>query len=162
MVCVQLRLIDWGLAEFYHPGQEYNVRVASRYFKGPELLVDYQVPAHQPANQLTSWVINHSRRTCKQPRSFANPASYATFWCCSDVRLQSGHVELGLHAGQHDLQEGALLSWSRQLWSGRLWVIIQWNLFIQFKIMRGARVWGGHFFFILIYCMHVISISWWE
>lgn len=38
----KLRLIDWGLAEFYHPGQEYNVRVASRYFKGPELLVDYQ------------------------------------------------------------------------------------------------------------------------
>ena len=35
-----LRLIDWGLAEFYHPGTEYNVRVASRYFKGPELLVD--------------------------------------------------------------------------------------------------------------------------
>lgn len=41
--CHQLRLIDWGLAEFYHPGQEYNVRVASRYFKGPELLVDHQV-----------------------------------------------------------------------------------------------------------------------
>lgn len=41
----KLRLIDWGLAEFYHPGQEYNVRVASRYFKGPELLVDYQVHA---------------------------------------------------------------------------------------------------------------------
>eukprot|EP01033_Poteriospumella_lacustris_P003476 gene3474-2567_t len=38
----QLRLIDWGLAEFYHRGQEYNVRVASRYFKGPELLVDFQ------------------------------------------------------------------------------------------------------------------------
>ncbi|KAK4873370.1 hypothetical protein RN001_015399 [Aquatica leii] len=37
----KLRLIDWGLAEFYHPGEEYNVRVASRYFKGPELLVDY-------------------------------------------------------------------------------------------------------------------------
>lgn len=36
----QLRLIDWGLAEFYHPGMEYNVRVASRYFKGPELLID--------------------------------------------------------------------------------------------------------------------------
>jgi casein kinase II subunit alpha len=32
-----LRLIDWGLAEFYHPGREYNVRVASRYFKGPEV-----------------------------------------------------------------------------------------------------------------------------
>ncbi|RKP13876.1 hypothetical protein BJ684DRAFT_9448 [Piptocephalis cylindrospora] len=38
----QLRLIDWGLAEFYHPGTEYNVRVASRYFKGPELLLDFQ------------------------------------------------------------------------------------------------------------------------
>jgi len=39
----QLRLIDWGLAEFYHPGKEYNVRVASRYYKGPELLVDLQL-----------------------------------------------------------------------------------------------------------------------
>eukprot|EP01038_Epipyxis_sp_PR26KG_P016727 gene16727-22882_t len=38
----ELRLIDWGLAEFYHPREEYNVRVASRYFKGPELLVDFQ------------------------------------------------------------------------------------------------------------------------
>lgn len=35
-------MIDWGLAEFYHPGMAYNVRVASRYFKGPELLVEYQ------------------------------------------------------------------------------------------------------------------------
>lgn len=26
----KLRLIDWGLAEFYHPCKEYNVRVASR------------------------------------------------------------------------------------------------------------------------------------
>ena len=26
----ELRLIDWGLAEFYFPGKEYNVRVASR------------------------------------------------------------------------------------------------------------------------------------
>lgn len=38
----QLRLIDWGLAEFYHPTVPYNVRVASRYYKGPELLVDFQ------------------------------------------------------------------------------------------------------------------------
>lgn len=36
----KLRLIDWGLAEFYHPGVAYNVRVASRHYKGPELLVD--------------------------------------------------------------------------------------------------------------------------
>eukprot|EP00043_Microstomoeca_roanoka_P025452 m.8762 g.8762 ORF g.8762 m.8762 type:complete len:195 (-) comp5530_c0_seq1:481-1065(-) len=38
----ELRLIDWGLAEFYHAGREYNVRVASRYFKGPELLVNFE------------------------------------------------------------------------------------------------------------------------
>lgn len=42
LIPLQLRLIDWGLAEFYHQGTEYNVRVASRYFKGPELLVDLQ------------------------------------------------------------------------------------------------------------------------
>eukprot|EP00930_Biecheleria_cincta_P046820 TRINITY_DN32344_c0_g1_i1.p1 TRINITY_DN32344_c0_g1~~TRINITY_DN32344_c0_g1_i1.p1 ORF type:complete len:336 (-),score=51.08 TRINITY_DN32344_c0_g1_i1:117-1124(-) len=36
----EVRVIDWGLAEFYHPLQEYNVRVASRHYKGPELLVD--------------------------------------------------------------------------------------------------------------------------
>lgn len=38
----RLRLIDWGLAEFYRPGQAYPVSVASRYFKGPELLVGYE------------------------------------------------------------------------------------------------------------------------
>ncbi|XP_055986213.1 casein kinase II subunit alpha-like [Sorex fumeus] len=39
----KLRLIDWGLADFYHPGKVYNVRVASRFFKGPELLVEYEM-----------------------------------------------------------------------------------------------------------------------
>ncbi|XP_049622642.1 casein kinase II subunit alpha-like [Suncus etruscus] len=39
----RLWLIDWGLADFYHPGQKYNVQVASRYFKAPELLIDYQM-----------------------------------------------------------------------------------------------------------------------
>jgi casein kinase II subunit alpha len=34
------KLIDWGLAEFYVPGQAYNVRVASRYYKSPELLFE--------------------------------------------------------------------------------------------------------------------------
>ncbi|KAH8828055.1 kinase-like domain-containing protein [Flagelloscypha sp. PMI_526] len=36
------RLIDWGLAEFYEPGTEYHLRVGSRYYKGPELLVGYK------------------------------------------------------------------------------------------------------------------------
>jgi len=39
----QLRLIDWGLADFYHPGHTYNVRVASRHYKSPELLVKMQM-----------------------------------------------------------------------------------------------------------------------
>ncbi|KDQ53554.1 hypothetical protein JAAARDRAFT_39247 [Jaapia argillacea MUCL 33604] len=38
----KLRLIDWGLAEFYHPGTDYHIRVGSRYYKGPELLVGYK------------------------------------------------------------------------------------------------------------------------
>lgn len=37
-----LKLIDWGLAEFYHRGIDFNVRVASRYHKGPELLINLQ------------------------------------------------------------------------------------------------------------------------
>ncbi|PCH44572.1 kinase-like protein [Wolfiporia cocos MD-104 SS10] len=39
----KLKLIDWGLAEFYHPGTEYHPRVGSRYFKSPELLVAYKL-----------------------------------------------------------------------------------------------------------------------
>ncbi|VEU36858.1 unnamed protein product [Pseudo-nitzschia multistriata] len=34
-----LMLIDLGLADFYHPGTRYNVRVASRHYKSPELLL---------------------------------------------------------------------------------------------------------------------------
>lgn len=37
-----VKVIDWGLAEFYLPGTEYNVSVATRPFKGPELLVGYR------------------------------------------------------------------------------------------------------------------------
>jgi len=35
----QVWLIDWGLSEFYLPGKEYPVRVATRAYKGPELLL---------------------------------------------------------------------------------------------------------------------------
>lgn len=37
----QLKIIDWGLAEIYSPNTDYSVRVASRFFKGPELLLDF-------------------------------------------------------------------------------------------------------------------------
>lgn len=38
----KVSLIDWGLAEFYNPGQDYQVRVATKHYKGPELLLGYQ------------------------------------------------------------------------------------------------------------------------
>ena len=37
----ELKLLDFGLSEYYLPGQEYKVRVASRPYKPPELLVSY-------------------------------------------------------------------------------------------------------------------------
>merc|ERR1711879_944300 len=36
----KLRLIDWGLAAFYLPKHKYSVRVATRAYKAPELLVE--------------------------------------------------------------------------------------------------------------------------
>ena len=70
----KLRLIDWGLAEFYHPGQEYNVRVASRYFKGPELLVDYQV--------YLQYILLLTEITFIEPRvDFINDVSYLIYRC---------------------------------------------------------------------------------
>ena len=34
-----LRLIDYGLAEYYHPDRTYSSSVATRYYKAPELLI---------------------------------------------------------------------------------------------------------------------------
>jgi casein kinase II subunit alpha len=38
----RVRLADWGLAEFYHPMRKYSVHVATRYYKSPEILMDYE------------------------------------------------------------------------------------------------------------------------
>jgi casein kinase II subunit alpha len=38
----QVKLADWGLAEFYHPMRKYSVHVATRYYKPPEILLDYE------------------------------------------------------------------------------------------------------------------------
>ena len=35
-------LADWGLAEFYHPMRKYSIHVATRYYKSPEILLDYE------------------------------------------------------------------------------------------------------------------------
>ena len=91
MMISQLRLVDWGLAEFYHPGQEYNVRVASRYFKGPELLVDHQ----QYDYSLDMW----------------------SFGCmlASMVGVWVVNCKLLVLLFSLDISQGAILSWSRQL-----------------------------------------------
>ena len=36
-----LKLIDFGLAEHYSPNKSFSTRVASLYFKAPELLLGY-------------------------------------------------------------------------------------------------------------------------
>lgn len=38
-----LKLIDWGLSEYYIHEKEYNTRVSSRPYKSPELLLNYQL-----------------------------------------------------------------------------------------------------------------------
>lgn len=35
----EIRIIDWGLAEFYLPNQEYNLAVSTRPYKCPEILM---------------------------------------------------------------------------------------------------------------------------
>ena len=37
----KLKVIDWGLSEFYHLNKELNTRVSSRPYKSPELLLGY-------------------------------------------------------------------------------------------------------------------------
>ena len=37
----QLKLIDWGMADFYFPGKEYTWHVDSKHYKAPELLMHF-------------------------------------------------------------------------------------------------------------------------
>lgn len=38
---LEIKLIDWGLSEYYLPEKPYHVRVSSRPYKSPELLIGY-------------------------------------------------------------------------------------------------------------------------
>ena len=107
----KLRLIDWGLAEFYHPGQEYNVRVASRYFKGcyiNNIGVDI-------CSKNRGFQVHHNHNHKYRPSRH----SIWLFWMVKneyffrtrtvgrlpDVRLLPRHVVAWLHAGVYDLPE---------------------------------------------------------
>ena len=129
-MCAQkrhLRLIDWGLAEFYHLEREYNVRVASRYFKGPELLVDLQdydysldmcappprlhvagtvcaAPLHTASSRVPSHVCRHMARASCDPGHDARGANGA-----------NAQVVARLYVRWHDLPQGALFPRPRQL-----------------------------------------------
>ena len=57
----QVTILDWGLGEYYLPGKEYFVRVATRPFKPPELLVgirkyDYRLDVWSIACMLAAMV----------------------------------------------------------------------------------------------------------
>jgi casein kinase II subunit alpha len=41
LATLKVRLLDWGLADFYFPRQKYSCHVATRLFKPPELLIEY-------------------------------------------------------------------------------------------------------------------------
>ena len=84
----QLRLIDWGLAEFYHPEREYNVRVASRYFKGPELLVDLQ--ARRARNSARKY-----RRAIRRARNSSAQCAHRALSVCQDYDYSLDMWSLG-------------------------------------------------------------------
>lgn len=65
-----IKIIDWGLADYYLPNKEYNVRVASRYYKGPELLVnnkyyDYSMDMWSLGCMFAGMVAYSSRRSLR-------------------------------------------------------------------------------------------------
>ena len=39
---LDIKLIDWGLSEYYIPDKDYHTRVSSRPYKSPELLSGFQ------------------------------------------------------------------------------------------------------------------------
>ena len=36
---LSVKILDWGLADFYTPGKRFNTRVSSLYYKAPEILL---------------------------------------------------------------------------------------------------------------------------
>jgi casein kinase II subunit alpha len=37
-----VRIIDWGLSDFYTPGTQYSLHVGTMSYKAPEILLKYQ------------------------------------------------------------------------------------------------------------------------
>ena len=63
----QLKIIDWGLAEFYHPNKDYVTSVGTLQYKAPELLIgkkyyktDYQLDIWATGCLFASFLFNRT------------------------------------------------------------------------------------------------------
>uniref|UniRef100_A0AAY4DPY5 non-specific serine/threonine protein kinase n=1 Tax=Denticeps clupeoides TaxID=299321 RepID=A0AAY4DPY5_9TELE len=82
-------MIDHQMRKFYIPAQEYNVRVASRSYKGPELLVDYQL------GHVESWLHAGQYDFFKRSHFFMGQDNYDQVPPVSFIYyLQKYHIEL--------------------------------------------------------------------
>ena len=67
----QLKVVDFGLSEYYHPTTENNTKVASTYYKAPELYFantqyDYRVDCWAAGMILAGMVIFSLERFLKR------------------------------------------------------------------------------------------------
>ncbi|XP_062070626.1 casein kinase II subunit alpha'-like [Lepus europaeus] len=100
----KLRPVDWSLAEFYRPAQECNICIASRYFKGPELLVDYLTYSYSlDVRSLGCMLVSMSSmgRT-----AMTSLFGLQKFW----VWVKKYHIDLDLHFS-HILGERSQKRW---------------------------------------------------
>lgn len=61
-----VKIIDWGLADFYSPNTGYSIHVGTRYYKAPELLLNYQF-YHYSVDIWSAGCIFYSMLTKKEP-----------------------------------------------------------------------------------------------
>jgi casein kinase II subunit alpha len=67
----QLKIIDFGLSEYYFPSKENNTKVASLYYKAPELSFgnsqyDYRIDTWAAGMILAGMVTHHILRYSKR------------------------------------------------------------------------------------------------
>ncbi|KAJ6814363.1 putative homeobox protein knotted-1-like 3 [Iris pallida] len=86
----KVRLINWGLAEFYHPGKEYNVRVASsssRWRRRRWWCTPCGSSWWGPTSAASGWLLRSttsrsSRRSWPTPTASSSPTSRSIALSC--------------------------------------------------------------------------------
>lgn len=102
-----LKIIDWGLAEFYHPEQDYSVRVASRYYKGPELLVNY--PYYDYSLDIWSFGCILAELIFKKAPFFCSPKN-SSYSCISEIAKVLGTDDLLAYLEKFNISTAVLES----------------------------------------------------